>query len=1123
MSLNESFLQGLNTPLPVAGAGLPTDLTLYAGGPLDPLKQHEEKYKQLARMQRMSDSESKKLLAALGRAEHTYGDQRDQEEDMDKISFVSSNPLLRRQYLMKAAEEDYDFSDEAVGPDDYTPPPAEAGDIHGDYKADTPISHYNYLADPSKHESSVDNYNKDQQLFSPLDASYTPEYRAREQKDYDTSELINDIDQVPFSRSYKDQKTKEVNTTFPRSPLNTKWNTGSYVQNPIMDTFNKNMSSPGSSVSSPLAPPVAPTPRSVSEEETTQRTLSDAIKNVEPRKWPTKYDKWGGGLNPYKSIRAPRLLQNMTREELEGAKEQTPWLADNFVDDTLSKSEFTPDSKNKTYRDYIRQQAQQQAAQQAYANREKELKDEEAYETEWALREQKAQQDRDEARQAAEEARQGRADALAMHNQLLGDDSLPDEEWLEQTKSMQQKATQGLSPEDRDRVLAGMQAAEEEVADRYAGQAAEEARQDRADALVMHNQLLEDDSLSDAEWGERTDSLQQKATQGLSQEDRDRVLAGMQAAEKAVADRYALQAESDRAVEQQMRREDAEERQVLQQAAQRQAEAAQQQAVQSRAAARDARLEEKVRPPAAPTAPTAPTVRGAQDQRRSERGYNTAFRRAQGVRDLNQAFLRQELFDPEKAMPAEPVPEPGFWDKTKGFFGDVGDSLKGMGTRAIRQGTQGLQQAANYGLRNVDWLEGMVDDDQEARILASLAQGSTGDDRTYYLNQLRKFTDQSGKKDRTQKQQARMEALSGGGDQYSALRNMHLEEQARKKGHKGPLTSDIMAKMEKDYGPAFDMYYGRGAEAERIGINPLEEDSFGTMYGDARDKFQDLRTNAFRRAKKDLSPEDQLISDPKGLRYADTVAGSTAGLSADTQDWMMDTFPDIDYNDPVDLGVELERRFNEGDPTAMQALEYMAADLPPAQMTRVLMTAMPQALSMGEELSGMSDEEVTQYIEALPPGQQDQLDGWLKLTAKYIAPQMSGQKGGFGRVSPRREATDEEIAEHGGLYDKAMQYLVPALTSRTIDTSDNSINTEIGSSPSLSAGPGTWFRVPGAGIAGSAQYFNPQTGKFNREWLGRLNPYNLNIQDLPPRYQQQYAEAAQRAKDSWLPTPGLYF
>ena len=100
MSLSDSFLQGLSAPLPVAGAGLPDDLTLYAGGPLDPLKQHVEKYKQLARRQRMSDRASKKMLSALEEAEG----QINLEEDMDKVSYISSNPLLRRQYLLKAAQ-----------------------------------------------------------------------------------------------------------------------------------------------------------------------------------------------------------------------------------------------------------------------------------------------------------------------------------------------------------------------------------------------------------------------------------------------------------------------------------------------------------------------------------------------------------------------------------------------------------------------------------------------------------------------------------------------------------------------------------------------------------------------------------------------------------------------------------------------------------------------------------------------------------------------------------------------------------------------------------------------------------------------------------------------------------
>lgn len=62
MSLSDGYLKGLSSPLPVAGAGLPVDLVPYAGGPLDPLEQHIQKYRQLERMQRLSDSTSKKII-----------------------------------------------------------------------------------------------------------------------------------------------------------------------------------------------------------------------------------------------------------------------------------------------------------------------------------------------------------------------------------------------------------------------------------------------------------------------------------------------------------------------------------------------------------------------------------------------------------------------------------------------------------------------------------------------------------------------------------------------------------------------------------------------------------------------------------------------------------------------------------------------------------------------------------------------------------------------------------------------------------------------------------------------------------------------------------------------------
>ena len=111
MSLSDGYLQGLAAPIAVPGAQLPTDLTAYAGGPLDVLKMHEAKYKALDRAQRHSDKQSRKMLAELEQAKHEYYNQT--EDDSDKVGFVSHNPILRRQYLLKAASQ---YEGEALPP-----------------------------------------------------------------------------------------------------------------------------------------------------------------------------------------------------------------------------------------------------------------------------------------------------------------------------------------------------------------------------------------------------------------------------------------------------------------------------------------------------------------------------------------------------------------------------------------------------------------------------------------------------------------------------------------------------------------------------------------------------------------------------------------------------------------------------------------------------------------------------------------------------------------------------------------------------------------------------------------------------------------------------------------------
>lgn len=119
MSLSDGYLKGLSSPLPVPGANLPVDLVPYAGGPLDPLKQHIQKYKQLERMQRLSDSTSKRLLQELEEA----------DSDMSKLSFIGSNPLSRRAYLMsKIAVDTLNAQAPVADTAPSVPPPSQSRD-----------------------------------------------------------------------------------------------------------------------------------------------------------------------------------------------------------------------------------------------------------------------------------------------------------------------------------------------------------------------------------------------------------------------------------------------------------------------------------------------------------------------------------------------------------------------------------------------------------------------------------------------------------------------------------------------------------------------------------------------------------------------------------------------------------------------------------------------------------------------------------------------------------------------------------------------------------------------------------------------------------------------------------
>ena len=100
MSIADSFLQGLQAPLQVPQAGLPMDMTPYVTA-LPDLKQHEQRVKEQARMQKYIDDMAAKIkkenLDAQGELSFLEGG--------EKMAFVSSNPWIRRKWLEKVARK----------------------------------------------------------------------------------------------------------------------------------------------------------------------------------------------------------------------------------------------------------------------------------------------------------------------------------------------------------------------------------------------------------------------------------------------------------------------------------------------------------------------------------------------------------------------------------------------------------------------------------------------------------------------------------------------------------------------------------------------------------------------------------------------------------------------------------------------------------------------------------------------------------------------------------------------------------------------------------------------------------------------------------------------------------
>jgi len=249
--------------------------------------------------------------------------------------------------------------------------------------------------------------------------------------------------------------------------------------------------------------------------------------------------------------------------------------------------------------------------------------------------------------------------------------------------------------------------------------------------------------------------------------------------------------------------------------------------------------------------------------------------------------------------PPPPTPEaPGILSRIGGGLGRGMNYLEGLGAQAVRQGSYGAQQLANLALRNSDYLSGLVDDDQEARILGNLMQGAgTAGDEAFYGQQLQALRDRVNSPGRTQMQQGVLDTLARGigraGNQMPAqaraLRNMHLEEQGRMMGiipEGQAATPEQMARLEKELGPAYDYFQGTSPEAQQAGVSafgqpggftPLSQylgdaadqvvarspEALNNAFGQARE-YAGLPAlnNAFRRARNALGFEDQMMVDP---------------------------------------------------------------------------------------------------------------------------------------------------------------------------------------------------------------------------------------------------------------------
>lgn len=567
-------------------------------------------------------------------------------------------------------------------------------------------------------------------------------------------------------------------------------------------------------------------------------------------------------------------------------------------------------------------------------------------------------------------------------------------------------------------------------------------------------------------------------------------------------------------------------------------------------------------------------------------GEVTPLRRAMQFRDFNSALAAQRQVDPIQPKPVEPPPPPpappemGYFERAKQLGSDFLDTTERYGRRLVRSGARGVQQLANYGIRNSDFLESLVDDDQEALLLASLAESNTGEDRQFYIDQLNQLSrskqpgvapEKSSDRDfnfggytfsrdydvRTQEQQDRIKRLSDAysrvqdgsrpynevDNPYAVFRREFLDNQ-KKQYPDTEGAADRAQRAENYYGPAFDYYYGRNSQGGLRGPDevPLYQDSLYNIGSDALSGIQrgagNLYDSAssgltrFREALGNLPDEARAFIDPSSvaqpkpvpLQSIDTI-GVGSGMATDAAvDLATQLGVPLSSEGNIDIqeaGIQLNSLLSDTSDTesmdrALSSLELMSKSLPPEQVTRAIVAMEPRVL--GDLQSIVTKGSDQEAIAAI-----EKLD-----------PQYADKLYRFMELSSRYVMPQMSSRSYAGNKISPVRRATPEEVARTgglvdrvmqhapftsqyIDPRTGIIDTEF-LGTGIRNGEGQFFRLPDDGAPGTLLY-NPQTGEFNREYFGNLD----DIPELPPEYEGRLRASYEESDDRFLPTMGRYF